>query len=69
MMIALILLMNRIQSRPPRFTIDVTVSCWLSRDPIGERGGPNLYGFVGNDGVNWFDVLVQRGGKKRYMAK
>ncbi|MEZ5328779.1 MAG: hypothetical protein R3F19_27350 [Verrucomicrobiales bacterium] len=57
MMIALILLMNRIQSRPPRFTIDVTVSCWLSRDPIGERGGLNLYGFVGNDGVNSVDVL------------
>ncbi len=30
---------------------------WLSRDPIGERGGVNLYGFVGNDGVNKVDVL------------
>ena len=30
---------------------------WPSRDPIGERGGVNLYGFVGNDGVNWVDVL------------
>ncbi len=28
---------------------------WLSRDPIGERGGLNLYAFVGNDGVNWVD--------------
>jgi hypothetical protein len=26
-------------------------------DPIGERGGVNLYGFVGNDGVNKLDVL------------
>ncbi|MCC5789528.1 MAG: hypothetical protein JJT75_07830 [Opitutales bacterium] len=26
-------------------------------DPIGERGGLNLYGFVGNDGVNAWDVL------------
>ena len=30
---------------------------WPSRDPIEERGGANLYGFVGNDGVNRFDVL------------
>lgn len=25
---------------------------WCSRDPIGEQGGVNLYGFVGNDGVD-----------------
>ncbi len=30
---------------------------WPSRDPIGERGGVNLYGFVGNDGVNQWDML------------
>jgi RHS repeat-associated protein len=30
---------------------------WPSRDPIGEEGGPNLYGFVENDGVNKLDVL------------
>tara|TARA_R100000027_G_scaffold17378_1_gene12555 strand:- start:545 stop:1651 length:1107 start_codon:yes stop_codon:yes gene_type:complete len=30
---------------------------WLSRDPIGERGGLNLYAFVGNDGVNIWDLL------------
>jgi len=30
---------------------------WPSRDPIGERGGVNLYGFVGNNGVNWIDLL------------
>ena len=30
---------------------------WLSRDPVGEEGGLNLYGFVGNDGVNQVDVL------------
>jgi RHS repeat-associated protein len=28
---------------------------WLSRDPIGEAGGENLYGFVGNDPVNRVD--------------
>ena len=30
---------------------------WPSRDPIEEEGGLNLYGFVGNDGVDRFDVL------------
>lgn len=30
---------------------------WLSRDPIGERGGHNLYGFVGNSPTGWKDYL------------
>ena len=30
---------------------------WPSRDPIEEQGGVNLYGFVGNDAVNQWDVL------------
>lgn len=30
---------------------------WLNRDPIAERGGPTLYGFVGNDGINQEDHL------------
>ena len=30
---------------------------WPSRDPIEEEGGVNLYGFVGNDGVNRWDLL------------
>ena len=34
---------------------------WLNRDPIGEEGGVNLYGMVGNDPVNAFDVLGQQG--------
>jgi RHS repeat-associated protein len=29
---------------------------WLSRDPIGERGGINLYGMVRNNPVNRIDV-------------
>jgi RHS repeat-associated protein len=28
---------------------------WLSRDPLGEAGGANLYGFVGNDPVSRID--------------
>lgn len=30
---------------------------WPSRDPIGEEGGINLYGFVGNNGINHADYL------------
>ena len=30
---------------------------WPSRDPIEEFGGLNLYGFVNNDGVNYWDLL------------
>lgn len=30
---------------------------WLSRDPIGERGGVNLYGMVENDPINHVDML------------
>jgi RHS repeat-associated protein len=36
---------------------DPATGRWPSRDPIGERGGLNLYGFVGNDGVNKSDKL------------
>ena len=30
---------------------------FISRDPIGERGGLNLYGFCGNDPINKWDYL------------
>lgn len=30
---------------------------WLSRDPIGERAGTNLYEYVNNDPVRWTDPL------------
>ncbi len=30
---------------------------WINRDPIGERGGINLYAMVGNDAVNKWDKL------------
>jgi RHS repeat-associated protein len=30
---------------------------WLNRDPIGEDGGMNLYGMVGNNPVNAWDYL------------
>jgi uncharacterized protein RhaS with RHS repeats len=34
---------------------------WPSRDPIEEEGGVNLYGFVGNDGLDWIDFLGREG--------
>lgn len=34
---------------------------WINRDPIGERGGLNLYAFVGNDAVNQVDKLGLEG--------
>jgi hypothetical protein len=41
---------------------------WLGRDPIGERGGANLYGFVGNDGANQIELLgLCEVGEKRNM--
>ena len=36
---------------------DPATGRWPSRDPIEENGGLNLYGFVGNDGVNQWDTL------------
>ena len=35
---------------------------WLSRDPIEEDGGFNLYGFINNDGINRWDYLGLEGG-------
>ena len=30
---------------------------WLSRDPIAENGGINLYAYVGNNPINYWDPL------------
>ncbi|MDP2815585.1 MAG: RHS repeat-associated core domain-containing protein, partial [Rectinemataceae bacterium] len=32
-------------------------SKWLSRDPIEEAGGTNLYQFLSNNSINWIDIL------------
>jgi len=34
---------------------------WLSRDPIGEQDGPNLYAYVHNDPLNTYDALGLQG--------
>ncbi len=36
---------------------DPTTTSWLSRDPIGEAGGVNLYGYVANNPINFVDPL------------
>lgn len=36
---------------------DADLGRWLNRDPINEDGGINLYGFVGNNGVNDVDPM------------
>ncbi|RYZ78050.1 MAG: RHS repeat-associated core domain-containing protein, partial [Proteobacteria bacterium] len=33
---------------------------WPSRDPIGEEGGINFYGFSNNSPIDWFDDLGHR---------
>jgi RHS repeat-associated protein len=36
---------------------DPNLQRWPNQDPIGEWGGLNLYGYVGNNPVNWIDPL------------
>lgn len=50
---------NNANSNPVQLRLrrSILVTYWPSRDPIEERGGINLYGFVGNDGVNVIDRL------------
>jgi len=42
---------------------DPVTGRWPSRDPIEEMGGINLYGFVGNDGMNAWDYLGNKPGQ------
>jgi RHS repeat-associated protein len=48
---------------------DPVMGRWPSRDPIGERGGVNLYGFVGNNGVNRSDYLGREEQKAKEAAE
>jgi len=44
---------------------DPNLQRWLNRDPIGEAGGINLYDFVRNDPVIYFDHLGLQARKPR----
>jgi len=39
------------------YAYDARVALWLSRDPIEENGGLNLYNFVGNEPISRWDYL------------
>ena len=41
----------------PRRVYIPALQRWLNQDPIGLRGGINLFAYVGNDSVNWIDPL------------
>ncbi len=47
----------RRKNRPTATKPASGIPLWPSRDPIEEEGGINLYGFVGNDGINRLDVF------------
>ena len=36
---------------------DPNLGRWNSRDPVGELGGTNMYGYVLNNAINLFDPL------------
>jgi RHS repeat-associated protein len=42
-----------------------TTGRWINKDPIGEEGGLNLYGFVGNDGIMGHDLFGMTDSKKK----
>ena len=47
----------RRKSRPTPTIFTPGIPQWPSRDPIGENGGLNLYGFVGNDALDRADLF------------
>jgi RHS repeat-associated protein len=54
--------MGEIEGRAIRYDpagASFIVFCWPNRDPIEEEGGLNLYAFVANTPLNWWDYLGQ----------
>lgn len=42
---------------------------WISRDPLEERGGINLHGYIGNNPINFLDSLGLIEGSPNNIAK
>ena len=61
MLLALALLFATLIQNAQAF-YNPTTGRWLTRDPIGERGGKNLYGFVRNAPLSRFDRNGQEEG-------
>ena len=57
-----VFLLGLVTAREAQAFYNPSTGRWLSRDPIGELGGPNVYTFVGNNCNGFFDVLGQFGG-------
>jgi len=56
-------LQPRRKNRPTPTKIASGIPYWPSRDPIGERGGANLYGFVGNDptwNIDYLGLVIKK---------
>ena len=52
-----ILLLIALSGLPARAFYNPNTGRWLSRDPIAERGALNLYSFVENDTMTYFDAF------------
>jgi RHS repeat-associated protein len=58
--------MNHVADYGYRY-MDPLTGRWPSRDPIGEKGGMNLYGFVGNDGLDKWDFLGREPAQDKHV--
>ena len=45
---------------------DPAAQRWLNRDPLGEGGGRNLYGFISNNPLSWIDTDGRSGWEFRF---
>lgn len=55
-----VLLLGLVTAREAQAFYNPSTGRWLSRDPIGERGGQNQYAFVGNKAIDSIDFLGLR---------